>query len=95
VANTRFQETKPILRGVYAKQSQFAGSPNNGLSFLRKQESRRLGSPGFRIKCGMTGIQACLAGYSRAKQSQSVRNDLPDRFLGPDYVKQSQFEKGE
>jgi len=30
---------------------------NNGLSFLRRQESRLFNVPGFRIKCGMTALK--------------------------------------
>jgi hypothetical protein len=46
-----------------AKQTQFDESPDDGLSFLRKQESRFLDRPLFCIKCGMTALEARLTGY--------------------------------
>jgi len=57
------KKTKPI-------QSQFTRRTNDGLSFLRKQESRFFDDPGFRIKCGMTALKARLTEYDYAKQSQ-------------------------
>ena len=60
------------------KQSQFAECPNDGLSFLPRirvrgklqQESRPLGGPGFRIKCGMTGLNRGLTEHDFEKRSQ-------------------------
>jgi len=51
------------------KQSQLAHSSKGGLSFLPRipvrdklqQESRLFDDPGFRIRCGMTGLEARLA----------------------------------
>jgi len=48
------QSTTNVIQNK-AKQSQLLKSSNDGLSFLRKQESTFRDGPGFRIKCGMTG----------------------------------------
>ena len=66
------RKTKPI-------QSQFVRSAycvlrdaycDIDLSFPRKRESSLLGSYGFRIKCGMTYLKACLVEQYLKKQSQ-------------------------
>jgi len=56
-------------------------SPNGGLSFLRKQESRHFDRPGFRIKCGMTGYRARPKERNYAKQSQFPKRQNQHNFL--------------
>jgi len=43
---------------------------DDGLSFLRRQESSLFDYPGFRIKCGMTGLNARSTEYDYEKQTQ-------------------------
>jgi len=50
-------------------QSQF-----DGLSFLRKQESRLLDGSGFRIKCGMTAVKARSEEHDYAEQTQFAKS---------------------
>jgi hypothetical protein len=56
---------RDLVRGHLKKQTQF-----DGLSLLRKQESRVLDDPGFRIKCGMTALKVRLTEYGLYKQTQ-------------------------
>jgi len=77
------------------------------LSFLLKQESRLFDDPGFRIKCGMTGLTVQLTEHDLKKQSQfqTVKKDISFYYEG-DYeekcicwlrenkANQSQFQTG-
>jgi len=67
-------KTKPI-------QTQFAQDPDGGLSFLWKQESSFPDNPGFRIKCGMTALDARFTEYDYAKQSQFSRRPGERKLL--------------
>ena len=58
-----------------AREAQILANRRNtqrmDLSFLRRQESRVLDGPGFRIKCGMTARRASTNhNVNYAKQSQ-------------------------
>ena len=59
------------LLGKAGKDRTYSPS-QDGLSFLRKQESRVLDGPSFRIKFGMTALKVRLTEYGLYKQTQSA-----------------------
>ncbi|MBA7667972.1 hypothetical protein ES703_76074 [subsurface metagenome] len=55
------------------------------LSFLRRQESRVLDGPGFRIKCGMTARRASTNhNVNYAKQTQFPKKSNERKYLFTD-----------
>jgi hypothetical protein len=69
---TTYYDDFPALRlwKNEAKRTEFDETPDHGLSSLRKQESRLFNGLGFRIKCGMTALEAPLTEHDLKKQSQ-------------------------
>jgi len=62
------------------------------LSFLLKQESRLFDDPGFRIKCGMTGLTVQLTEHDLKKQSQFISVQC-SAFSGQRQDEEKEFEK--
>jgi len=68
---------------------------DKGLSFLRKQESRHVNIPGFRIKCGMTTQKPNSRIYTLTIRANLRNPRLEiDSIIHPYFAKQSQFSDG-